>query len=62
LKKRFPRVRRAVIIQGWVSISPRRYKNTHIPRCLQVLVEACPPDIDVSAFILEDKFFIRAAP
>ncbi|KAF2465802.1 uncharacterized protein BDR25DRAFT_345960 [Lindgomyces ingoldianus] len=53
LKKRFPRVRRAVINQNWESLSDKDYNKPAFP-CLKILVESCPLKIDVSAFVLEE--------
>ena len=54
LKERCPSVRRAVINQSWESLPPRK-QNKPASRCLQVLTECCPPEIEVSAFVLEEQ-------
>lgn len=50
LRSRFRRVKRVVIN------TPRLTSmGGVIPRCVQVLIESCPPEIDVSAFFLEGE-------
>ncbi|KAI9661805.1 MAG: hypothetical protein M1821_009044 [Bathelium mastoideum] len=52
LKKRFPSVKKVVINQNWEPTSSRQHDKP-VPRCNQILIESCPPEIDVFAFVLE---------
>jgi hypothetical protein len=53
LTRRFPQVKRVIINQPWESMF--RGSNKPIPRCLQILVKSCPPEINVSTFILDKE-------
>lgn len=54
LKKRFPNVKRVVINKHWES-PPHRKDTKPVLWCLEILVRSCPPEIEASAFILEEK-------
>jgi hypothetical protein len=49
---RFPRAKRVVVNQNWESLSIRQHDDEPVACCLRVLVEACPVEIDVLAFVL----------
>ena len=53
LKKRIPCVKRVVINHNWRPLTLEQQEKS-ISRCLQVLMESCPPEIDVAAFVLEE--------
>jgi hypothetical protein len=53
LKNRFPNVRRVVINKTWMSVVLGDIEA--MPPCLRFLLESCPSDIDISAFVLEEK-------
>ncbi|KAI9698343.1 MAG: hypothetical protein M1820_007505 [Bogoriella megaspora] len=54
LKKRFPNVRRVIINQIWQEWA--FWEDLGFDSCgPQILVESCPPEIDVSAFVVEKK-------
>jgi hypothetical protein len=49
---RFPRAKRVVVNQNWESLSIRQHDDEPVACCLKVLIEACPIEIDVLAFVL----------
>lgn len=49
---RFPRAKRVVVNQNWESLSMRQRDDEPVACCLKALIEACPVEIDVLAFVL----------
>ncbi|KAF2794226.1 hypothetical protein K505DRAFT_374775 [Melanomma pulvis-pyrius CBS 109.77] len=52
-KTRFPRAKTVVVNQNWESVSIRQQDDDEpVACCLKVLIEVCPVEIDVFAFVL----------
>jgi hypothetical protein len=51
-RMRFPRAKRVVINKNWESLPIRHPNDEPIACSLKVLVETCPIDLDISAFVL----------
>ncbi|KAF1959626.1 hypothetical protein CC80DRAFT_590831 [Byssothecium circinans] len=49
---RFPRAKRVVVNQNWESLSIRQHDDEPVACCLKVLIETCPVEINVLAFVL----------
>jgi hypothetical protein len=54
-RMRFPRAKRIVINKNWESLSIRYQNDEPIACSLKVLVETCPIDLDISAFVLVEE-------
>jgi hypothetical protein len=52
LRRKFPRLKNVIFNQNGCSISYRKH-NGIISYCLRILIESCPPNIDVSVDVLE---------
>ena len=53
-KKRFTNAKRVIINQNWIS-PPWRNETEPVPQALRILAEACPPDVEAFALIIEEK-------
>lgn len=51
-RSRFPRAKRVVVNQNWESSSIRYLDDEPVTCCLKVLIESCPVELDVLAFVL----------
>lgn len=50
-RRRFPSAKTVVVNKNWESLSIRYQDDEHISSSLKVLVETCPIDLEISAFV-----------